>query len=136
MVDILSLNTNLFKEVIMKLGDKLKALRKAKALSLQGLSDLTATVLEEKISISFLSDIGNNRRNLSIDNLKIIANTLNTPFSYFLEDSENSLFSGAIEDIDFIPIIELLKDFTNWTIEDKKELDSYFTAKKAIRDNK
>ena len=93
-------------------------------------------VLKEKVSISFLSDIENNRSNPSIDNLKIIANTLNTPVSYFLEDSENSLFSGAIEDIDFIPIIELLKDFTNWTIEDKKELDSYFTAKKAIRDNK
>ncbi|MBX4262357.1 hypothetical protein KTC96_06420 [Clostridium estertheticum] len=41
----------------MNLGDKLKALRKSKGLSLQGLSDLTAIVLEEKISISFLSDI-------------------------------------------------------------------------------
>ena len=120
----------------MKLGDKLKALRKTKGLSLQGLSDLTAIVLEEKISISFLSDIENNRSNPSIDNLKIIANTLNTPISYFLEDSENNLFSGAIEDTDLIPVIELLKDFKDWKIEDKKELHSYLKAKKAIRDNK
>ncbi|AVK49007.1 transcriptional regulator [Clostridium sp. MF28] len=116
----------------MDLGDKLKSIRKAKGLSLKQLSKDT----NEKISVSFLSDIENSRSNPSIDNLKIIANTLNTPVSYFIDDTENSLFSSAIEDTDFIPIIELLKDFKDWNIEDKKELLYYLKAKKTIRDDK
>jgi transcriptional regulator with XRE-family HTH domain len=116
----------------MKLGDKLKAIRKAKGLSLKQLSLLT----EEQISISFLSDIENGRGKPSIDSLKVIASVLSTPISYFLEDTENSLFSGAIEDTDFIPVVELLKDFSDWNIEDKKELLYYLKAKRIIRDNK
>ncbi|OOM70013.1 transcriptional regulator ClgR [Clostridium puniceum] len=116
----------------MNLGDKLKAIRKAKGLSLKQLSKDT----DEQVSVSFLSDIENGRSNPSIDNLKIIANTLNTPVSYFIDDSESNVFSSAIEDTDFIPIIELLKDFKDWNIEDKKELLYYLKAKKTIRDNK
>lgn len=116
----------------MDLGDKLKAIRKAKGLSLKQLSKDT----DEKISVSFLSDIENNRSNPSIDRLKIIANTLNTPVSYFIDDSESNVFSSAIEDTDFIPIIELLKDFKDWNIEDKKELLYYLKAKKTIRNDK
>jgi transcriptional regulator with XRE-family HTH domain len=116
----------------MELGDKLKAIRKAKGLSLKQLSLDT----EEQVSISFLSDIENGRGNPSIDSLKIIASTLNTPVSYFLDDSKNSLFSGAIEDTEFIPVVELLRDFKDWNIEDKKELLYYLKAKKTIRDNK
>lgn len=118
----------------MTLGDKLKALRKAKGFSLQKLSDETAAVPEEKVSVSFLSDIENGRSNPSIDTLKVIANALNSPISYFMEDSENSLFSGAIEDTNFIPVVELLKDFKDWDLEDKKELLYYLKAKKVIRD--
>lgn len=120
----------------MELGDKLKALRKARGISLQKLSDITAKVPEDKISVSFLSDIENGRSKPSIDSLKVIASALDAPISYFIEDSENSIFSGAIEDTDFIPVIELLKDFNNWSIEDKKELLYYLNAKKIIRDNK
>lgn len=116
----------------MELGYKLKAIRKAKGLSLKELSEKT----KGQISISFLSDIENGRGKPSIESLKIIASTLNTPVSYFIDDSENSLFSGAIEDIEFIPIVELLRDFKNWNIEDKKELMYYLKAKKTIRDNK
>lgn len=116
----------------MNLGDKLKSIRKAKGLSLKQLSENT----KEKISVSFLSDIENNRSNPSIDRLKDIADTLNTPVSYFLDDAENSVFNNAIEDTDFIPIIELLKDFKDWNIEDKKELLYYLKAKKTIRNDK
>lgn len=116
----------------MDLGDKLKSIRKAKGLSLKQLSENT----KEKISVSFLSDIENNRSNPSIDRLKDIADTLNTPVSYFIDDAENNVFSSAIEDTDFIPIIELLKDFKDWNIEDKKELLYYLKAKKTIRDDK
>lgn len=116
----------------MKLGDKLKAIRKAKGLSLKQLSKDT----KEQVSVSFLSDIENGRGKPSIESLKIIASALNTPVSYFLDDSENSLFSRAIEDTEFIPVVELLKDFKDWNIEDKKELLYYLRAKKIIRDNK
>ncbi|MBZ9633377.1 helix-turn-helix domain-containing protein [Clostridium sp. FP1] len=116
----------------MELGDKLKAIRKVKGLSLKQLSKDT----KEQVSVSFLSDIENGRGNPSIDSLKIIASALNTPVSYFLDDSENSLFSGAIEDTEFIPVVELLRDFKDWNIEDKKELLYYLKAKKTIRDNK
>lgn len=120
----------------MKLGDKLKAIRKANGMSLQKLSDTTAEMSESRISVSFLSDIENYRSNPSIDNLKIIAKALNTPVSYFVDDSENSLFGGAIEDTEFVPVVELLKDFKSWSIEDKKELLYYLKAKRVIRDNK
>lgn len=122
----------------MTIGDKLKTLRKSKRLSLKELAEKASKNPSEKldISVSFLSDIENGRSNPSIDNLKIIANALNTPISFFVEDSENSLFSGAIEDTNFIPVIELLKDFKDWNIEDKKELLYYLKAKRVLRDNK
>ncbi|MBW6411332.1 helix-turn-helix domain-containing protein [Clostridium weizhouense] len=120
----------------MQLGDKLKAIRKAKGISLQKLSDITATIPEERISVSFLSDIENGRSNPSIDSLKIIANALDTPTSYFVEDSQNNTFGEAINDINFLPVIELLKDFNNWNIEDKQELLYYLKAKKVIRNTK
>lgn len=115
----------------MKLGDKLKSVRKSKGISLKELWKATG----EQVSISFLSDIENGRSNPSIDNLKIIANALDTPVSYFIEDASNSLFGTAVEDLDFIPIAELLKDFKYWNIEDKNELLYYLKAKKVIRDN-
>ncbi len=114
----------------MMLGDKLKAVRKARGLSLKELSEAT----NNQISISFLSDIENGRSNPSIDRLKVIASTLNTPMVFFLEDRESSLFSGAMDDADFLPVIELLKDFDGWKPEDKKELLYYLKAKKVIRD--
>ncbi len=120
----------------MELGDRLRAIRKAKGLSLQKLSDITALVPEERVSVSFLSDIENCRANPSIDSLKVIANSLGAPVSYFVDDSVNGLFGGAIEDTDFIPVIELLRDFKDWNIEDKKELLYYLKAKREIRDNK
>lgn len=116
----------------MELGDKLKTIRKSKGLSLRQLSEK----VKEQVSVSFLSDIENGRANPSIESLKIIASALNAPVSYFLDDSNNSLFSGAIEDTEFIPVVELLKDFRDWDIEDKKELIYYLKAKKTIRDNK
>lgn len=120
----------------MDLGEKLKAIRKTKGISLQNLSDSTANVSQTRISVSFLSDIENGRSNPSIDKLKIIAKALNASVSYFIEDSETTLFGGAIEDTEFLPVIELLRNFKNWNIEDKKELLYYLKAKKTIRDNK
>jgi transcriptional regulator with XRE-family HTH domain len=122
----------IYKEAFMELGSKLKALRKANGMSLKDLSVAT----ENQISVSFLSDIENGRSNPSIDSLRIIADVLNTSMSYFVEDSNTSLFGGAIEDVDFIPIMELLKDFSAWDLDDKKELLYYLKAKKTIREDR
>lgn len=122
----------------MTIGDKLKALRKSKGLSLKELAVKASESPNDRldISVSFLSDIENGRSKPSIKNLKKIAAALDTQLSYFIEDSENSLFSEAIEDTNFIPVIELLKDFKDWNVEDKQELICYLKAKKVIRDNK
>ncbi|MDD3223209.1 MAG: helix-turn-helix transcriptional regulator [Clostridium sp.] len=119
----------------MELGDKLKALRKSKGLSLKKLSELASRNPNEKldISVSFLSDIENGRSNPSLEKLKLIAKALDTPIPYFIENSNNTLLSSAIEDIEFLPIAELLNDFKDWNIEDKKELLYYLKAKKVIR---
>ncbi|AZV57644.1 helix-turn-helix transcriptional regulator [Clostridium sp. AWRP] len=114
------------------IGTKLRKIRKATGLSLKQLS----SKINGKISISFLSDIENGRSNPSFENLKLIATALETPISYFIEDSKDSIFSSTIDDADFIHIINLLQDFKDWSIEDKKELLFYLKAKKVIRDSK
>ncbi|MEA5009686.1 helix-turn-helix domain-containing protein [Clostridium tyrobutyricum] len=112
------------------IGTKLKEIRKANRLSLKELSNR----IDGKISISFLSDIENGRSNPSFENLKLIAAALETPVSFFIEDSKDNIFSNANNDADFMHVINLLQDFKDWNIEDKKELLYYLKAKKVIRD--
>ncbi len=107
----------------MKIGIKLKQLRKAHALSLKELSLLTG------ISISFLSDIENERSNPSLENLELIATKLNTPISSFFDDT----FSDSLSKAHLSPIIELLDSFDTWSESDKQELMSYLKAKQLIR---
>lgn len=64
----------------MSVGDKLRSLRKQNKLTLKELSEKT------NLSISFISDIENKRRNPSIDNLKILANALNVSISELLDE--------------------------------------------------
>lgn len=114
------------------IGIRLKEIRKAKRLSLKELSNK----INGKISISFLSDIENGRSNPSLKNLKLIAGALETPISYFIENSKDNMFFSDIDDSDLIHVINLLKDFKDWSIEDKKELLYYLNAKKVIRTSK
>lgn len=102
------------------LGEKLKTLRKAKKFSLKELSELT------EISISFLSDIENNRSNPSIEKLKIICNALDIDPSFFLSSNSNP----PIENTE---LLELLSDYPTWKEEDKAELLYYLKAKNIIR---
>lgn len=67
----------------MSIGDKLKKLRKENNLTLKELHNLTG------ISISFISDIENKRRNPSIENLKTLAKALNVSPNELLGDAEN-----------------------------------------------
>lgn len=68
----------------MSIGDKLKKLRKENNLTLKELHNKTG------ISISFISDIENKRRNPSIDNLKVLAQALNTSVSDLLDENSKT----------------------------------------------
>ncbi len=67
----------------MKISDKLRALRKENNLTLKELSKKSG------ISISFISDIENERRNPSIETLKILAKALGASADEFLKESTN-----------------------------------------------
>lgn len=118
------------KEDTMNIGEKLKSVRKSQGLSLKVLAEKTG------ISVSFLSDVENGRSNPSIDNLKLISVSLNTSVSYFVDDSVGTTFDTLVNNVDMLPLIELLQDFKEWELEDKKELMYYLRAKKCIRDSK
>ena len=69
----------------MEIGFKIRALRKEKGLTLKQLSKKSG------LSISFISDIENNRRNPNLDNLNKLAISLNTSADKILSnDSENN----------------------------------------------
>lgn len=79
----------------MNIGDKLRALRKDKKLTLKEVSMITG------LSISFISDIENKRRKPSIDTVKIFSIKLNIPMSDLLDEeisfkSNNS--SGSVDE--------------------------------------
>jgi len=103
------------------IGSKLRDLRKSKKMSLKTLSNSTG------ISITFLSDIEHGRSNPSIDSLKAISKTFNVNPSYFIDDSDSSISVDS-------EILELIKDYDNWSDSDKQELISYLKAKKIVRD--
>lgn len=65
----------------MKLSAKLRELRTKNKLTLKELSERSG------ISISFISDIENGRRNPSIEKLKSLANALGVSADEFLKDS-------------------------------------------------
>ena len=52
------------------------------------------------ISISFISDIENKRRNPSIDNLKVLAKALNTSVSELLGENSNSIEIESLNEKD------------------------------------
>ncbi|WP_084156248.1 helix-turn-helix domain-containing protein [Clostridium akagii] len=65
----------------MKISEKLRELRSEQKLTLKELSEKSG------ISLSFISDIENERRTPSIEKLKILATVLGVPPSEFLQES-------------------------------------------------
>lgn len=112
----------------MKIGSKLHSLRKSKGLSLKELSSLA------DISISFLSDIENEKSNPSLDRLKQLADILEVPISYFLVEQSGDSVDSLISDEELLPVLNLLRDYRKWNTEDKQELYYYLKAKKVLRD--
>ncbi len=106
------------------LGDRIKELRKKRGLSLR---DLAGKI---DISISFLSDIENNRSRPSLDRLRDVAEGLETTVSYLLGESLAELPG----DEDFQRVLSELQDFKNWPDRDKEELLNYLRAKRLIRE--
>lgn len=71
----------------MKLSAKLRELRTKNKLTLKELSEKSG------ISISFISDIENGRRNPSIEKLKLLAKALDVSADEFLKDNSSNLKS-------------------------------------------
>lgn len=71
----------------MKLSAKLRELRTKNELTLKELSEKSG------ISISFISDIENGRRNPSIEKLKLLAKALDVSADEFLKDNSSNLKS-------------------------------------------
>lgn len=121
----------------MKVGEKIKFLRKRHKLTLAELSK------KVNLSISFLSDIENSRSNPSLFRLQSIADALETSVSYLMGDYQELGLPDISEAIDnkaktpsdplFYDIIYKLKDFDSWSEMDKRELSLYLNAKEEIR---
>ena len=73
----------------MEISKKLKLMRKENNLTLKELSTKSG------ISISFISDIENGRRNPSIEKLKILAHALDIPAREFLKEETDYLINGG-----------------------------------------
>lgn len=110
----------------MKIGSKLKQLRKAKSLSLKELSNLTG------VSVSFLSDIEQERSNPSLDSLELIAKELDVPISSFF-DGEGLSLNESLKYAKLSPVLDLLEDFDNWSESDRQELLYYLKVKNIVR---
>lgn len=79
----------------MEIGDKLRSIRKENKLTLKEVSMKTG------ISISFISDIENKRRNPSVDTLKLLADGFGIPASELLDENSvnNNVDGSSIEDV-------------------------------------
>ncbi len=128
----------------MIVGEKIKKKRKELGLTLKQLSS------KIDISISFLSDIENNRSKPSLDRLKEIAEGLECSVSYLLgeevleekkryllQENKNILLHEEIEklfyDESFVQILNEFKGFDRWTVQEKEEVRSFLKAKREFK---
>ena len=114
---------------MMKIGKKLKQLRKAKGLTIKQLADAC------HFSSSFISDVEHEKKNPSIENIKYLADILNAPYTYFLEDDNTSVYATCIAK-GTLEVLDLINDFDEWNENDKEELLHYLRAKRVIRQAK
>lgn len=78
----------------MSLGKRIKSLRQQKQMTLRELSK------KVDISISFLSDIENERSNPSLERLNDIAKALDTTASYLLGEDKQKIETKAYHNLD------------------------------------
>lgn len=75
----------------MKISNKLRSLRKECNLTLKELS------AKSGISVSFISDIENGRRNPSIDTLTVLAKALNVSVNIFFDDNRATINESKVQ---------------------------------------
>ncbi len=111
----------------MKVGIRIKALRKEKKITLKELAE------KADISISFLSDIENGRSNPSLERLEEIAKALNTSISYLLGEDTPSVDDQLMELLSDPNLRVAFEDWHSWTDEEKKDLLEFIEFKKSKR---
>jgi len=112
----------------MKIGDKIRKARKSKGYILKDVSKLT------NISVSYLSDIENDRSNPPLDTLEILCKVLDIPLYDFFPTDPAMLVQE--NDPDTLELHSLIQDFKDWDRRDRDELISYLRAKKHSREEK
>jgi len=110
----------------MKVGTRIKGLRKEKKITLKELAEKT------DISISFLSDIENQRSNPSLERLEEIAKALNTTIAYLMGETPtvDDELLVVLSDPDLRVAFE---DWESWTDEEKRDLLEFIEFKKSKR---
>lgn len=123
----------------MEIGERIRKLRKEKGLTLKQLSEQAC------ISLSFLSDIENGRSQPSLERVRSLAAVFGIPVSFLMGETETVPFQTAslqgngleIAALAENPAFKLLwteiRDFGEWSEEDRQELLAYLKAKRLSR---
>lgn len=113
------------------LGNKIKKLRLQKKLSLRELSE------KIDISISFLSDIENNRSRPSLERLIDLSKGLETSVAYLVGEENtvatHPVFNRFQNNPNFQKLLEEFKDFDEWSTEEIEEIITYLQVKRKMR---
>lgn len=105
----------------MKVGKKLKELKKVKNLKLKDISRDTG------LSVSYISDILNERTNPSLDTLEKLTGSLGVSPSYVMEAAHESYKTSAEAEL-----YGAIEDFWLWPERHQKDLLEYVRAKKEL----
>lgn len=123
----------------MDIGERIRQLRKSRGLTLKELSK------KVDISVSFLSDIENDRSQPSLERVRALASGLDTTVSYLLGEGANlasqagalsqaeSKIVGVLRNPQLRVLVELLSDIEDWSNQDREELLAYLRAKRTAR---
>lgn len=103
----------------MRIGGKIKTLRKQKGISQKSLAE------QADISYSFMSDIEKGKSNPSFDKLQRICSVLNVDYSYILGSTINSEEEGKI----YHDILSYINEVKSWSENDQLELLHYLKIK-------
>lgn len=106
----------------MKVGRKLKEVKELKKLKLKDLSRETG------LSISFISDILNERSSPSLDTLEKLTGSLGVSPSYVMESASDSYLTGREAQLH-----ELIRDYSLWPEEEQEDLLEYLQTTRHLR---
>ncbi len=103
----------------MKIGKKLKELKTLRKVKLRDIAEKTG------LSVSYISDIINEKANPSLDTLLKLSDYLGVPPSQFIGEDPVSYLTPAEA-----RLRGLLEDFSLWPANDQEDLLEYAAAKK------